>query len=80
VAGEYHTPQPILAGETLLVGRFLFGVLAKGAGTLTLTDFDGGVLVDALPVVPGFNRVAMLYRSSADNMATLAGTDGTLLL
>jgi hypothetical protein len=46
---EHYNPKPMAANSSLDVGIAIAGFLCTVAGTLTVTDADGTVLVHALP-------------------------------
>lgn len=74
---EYYAGRPMDAGSSLtLNSSHVAGFLANGAGAITCTDFDGTVLVNAMPIVAGFNRIPLLFNSPQGNtiLSTAAGT------
>jgi hypothetical protein len=77
---EHYNPKPMAANSSVNCGVSLGGFLCTVAGTLTVTDADGTVLVNALPVAVGpFIRIPLLFNSSAGGKVTLAGgAAGTL--
>ena len=78
---EYFNPRPMTANSSQKVGSRIGGFLATVAGTLTVTDFNGAVILNALPVAVGFNRIPMMLQYPADNVVQLAGgAAGTLLV
>lgn len=78
--GEYYSPKPIAAGAVVQVGSRVAGFLCKTAGSLTLTDFGGNIVVDTFPVVVGFNRIAVFFSYPQGNTVTSVTAVGTLLL
>jgi len=78
---EHYNPKPMAANSTAQVGVSIGGFLCTVAGTLTVTDRDGTVLVNALPVAAGaFVRIPLLFNTTAGGTVTLAGgAAGTLL-
>jgi ABC-type uncharacterized transport system permease subunit len=82
MAGEFYRPQPMAANTAYKVaGIHIGGFLATIAGTLTVTAQDGTVLLNALPVAVGFNRLAILLPQSDGAMVQLAGgAAGSLLI
>lgn len=82
---EYYRPEPMAANAKYHVaGSHIGGFLATVAGTLTVTATtqpNPTVLVDALPVAVGFNRIPILLPSSDGADVQLAGgAAGSLLL
>lgn len=77
---ERYSAHPVAANGTYKCGAGIAGFLATVAGTLTVTDADGTVLVNALPVALGpFIRIPLLFRTSQGGSVTLAGgAAGTL--
>lgn len=80
---EMYRPQPIAAGGLYKVGgSHLAGFLAAVAGTITITDADGTVLVNAAPVVTGiFIRIPLAFNTSMGGTVQLGGgAAGTLFI
>ena len=78
---EYYSARLMAAGETAVVNTsHMAGFLASITGTMTVTDFDGSVLVSALPIAVGFNRIPILFNSPAGNKVALTTAAGTLLI
>jgi hypothetical protein len=81
---EYYRAQPMGVNGTFKVGgTHISGFLCAVAGTLTVTDADGTVLVDAQPVVTAtpWTRIPLLFNTAAGGSVTLAGgAKGTLFL
>lgn len=77
---EHYNPKPMAANSSVNCGVSLGGFLCTVAGTLTVTDADGTVLVNALPVAVGpFIRIPLLFKTSAGGVVSLAGgAAGTL--
>jgi hypothetical protein len=77
---ESYAAHPIAANGTYKCGASIAGFLCTVAGTLTVTDGDGTVLVNALPVAVGpFIRIPLFFRTTQGNTVTLAGgAAGTL--
>lgn len=77
---EHYNAKPIAANGAQKVGNHIAGFLCTVAGTLTITDADGTVLVNALPVTPGpFIRIPLFFRTSAGGDVQLGGgAAGTL--
>jgi hypothetical protein len=78
---EHYTAKPMGANASQKCGVSLAGFLAVTAGTLTVTDADGTVLVNALPVAvtSGFVRIPLLANTNQGLTVSLAGgASGTL--
>jgi hypothetical protein len=77
---EYYGAKPMAANATQKVGVAIAGFLPTVAGTITVTDADGTVLVNAAPIVTGqFVRIPLFFNTSAGGSVTLAGgAAGTL--
>lgn len=77
---EHYSAKPIGANGTRKVGVSIAGFLCTISGTLTVTDEDGTVLVNALPVTAGtWTRIPLLMSTNAGGSVTLAGgAAGTL--
>lgn len=87
MAREYYRPQPMDADSAYhIAGSHMAGFLASVEGTITVTDrapVDGGpvVVVDALPVALGFNRIPLVFQTTDGADVQLAGgAAGTLLI
>lgn len=78
---EHYCPKPLGANGSTKIGTNLAGFICTVSGTLTVTDADGTVLVNALPVTAGdFTRLPILSNTNAGMTVTLAGNgEGTLL-
>lgn len=79
---EYYRPQPMAANSTYkVVGNHVAGFLCTVAGTLTVADAAGNVLLNAMPVATGFNRLAITLPTLDGGTVTLAGgAAGSLLI
>lgn len=78
---EHYNAKPMAANSSVNCGVSLGGFLCTVAGTLTVTDADGTVLVNALPITANglFIRIPLLSKSSAGLVVSLAGgAAGTL--
>lgn len=78
---ERFRPVPMAADtSTETPGTAIGGFLAKTSGTITMTDADGTVLVDAVPVTAGiFTPLPFIFKTSAGGEITLGGgASGTL--
>lgn len=87
MAREYYRPQPMDADSFYhLAGSHMAGFLATVAGTITVTDRDptngdGVVVVDALPLAVGFNRIPLVFQTTDGADVQLAGgAAGSLLI
>jgi hypothetical protein len=78
--GEHYNAKPMAANAARTCGPHIAGFLCTVAGTLTITDADGVVLVSALPVAAGtWTRIPLFFKSSAGGVVQLAGgAAGTL--
>ena len=72
---EHYNAKPMAANASLKIGATLAGVLCTVNGTLTVTDADGTVLINAHPCTAGqgFIRIPMLSNTSAGMTVSLAG-------
>jgi hypothetical protein len=79
---EFYRPEPMAANAAYKVaGIHIGGFLGTVAGTLTVTSQSGTVLLNAMPVAVGFNRIAMVLPLSDGATVQLAGgAAGTLLV
>lgn len=78
---EYYRPQPMAANASYVVAAVhMAGFLGAIAGTMTITDADGTVLVSALPIAVGFNRIPILFNTPAGGIVALTTAAGTLLI
>ncbi len=79
---EQYTARPMEAGSSLTVGSsYMGGFLCTVAGTLTITDANGTVLVNALPVSAGaYIPIPIRFSSSAGGTVSLTTAAGTLLV
>lgn len=77
---EHYNAKPMAANSERKVGNNISGFLCTVAGTLTVTDADGTVLVNALPVTTGpFIRIPLFFNTTAGGTVQLAGgAAGTL--
>ncbi len=78
---ELYSPNPMVVNAALIVnGNNIGGFLAVTSGTLTITEQQGAVLVNALPVTAGFYvPIPMLFREAGGGTVQLAGgASGTL--
>ena len=77
---EHYNPTPMGANTSRNCGASIAGFLPSVGGTLTVTDADGTVLVNAVPVVTGqFVRIPLLFRSTSGGVVSLGGgAAGTL--
>lgn len=78
---EHYNAKPMAANSQQVCGVSIAGFIPITAGTLTVTDADGTVLVAAMPVAADglFRRIPLLSRTNAGLTVTLAGgASGTL--
>lgn len=78
---ELLRPQPMALNSTFICGGSnIGGFVAKTAGTISVTDADGTLLVDAIPVAAGqYLPLPFVFRTSMGGLVTLAGgASGTL--
>lgn len=77
---EHYTAHPMAAGSSRKCGVTLAGFIATVAGTLTVTDADGTVLIDKMTVDPdlGFIRIPLLSNTSEGCTVSLTTAAGTL--
>lgn len=77
---EHYNPKPMAANATQNCGASIAGFLPTVAGTLTVTDADGTVLVNAVPLTAGvYVKIPLLFDSSSGGKVVLAGgAAGTL--
>jgi len=78
---EHYSAKPMAANASQTCGASIAGFLPITAGTLTVTDADGTVLVNAFPLAAGgpFIRIPLLSHTNAGLTVTLAGgASGTL--
>lgn len=87
MADEYYRPQPMAANSAYHVASsHMAGFLATVAGTITVTarnpsDASNLVVLNALPVAVGFNRIPLLFQTSDGADVQLAGgAAGSLLI
>jgi hypothetical protein len=87
MAHEYYRPQPMAANSSYHVATsHMAGFLATVAGTITVTarnpaDDSTLVVVNALPVAVGFNRIPLMFQTSEGADIQLAGgAAGSLLI
>lgn len=85
--GQYYRPQAMAADSAYhIAGSRMSGFLATVAGTITVTDRQpvGGaanVVVVALPLAIGFNRIPLLFQTADGADVQLAGgAAGSLLI
>lgn len=77
---EHYNGKPMAANASLKCGAGIAGFLPTVSGTLTATDADGTVLVNAVPVTAGvYVKIPLGFHSSAGGTVSLAGgAAGTL--
>ena len=77
---EHYNAKPMLANSAQQANS-IGGFLCTVAGTLTVTDADGTVLLNALPVTANgiFTRIPLSFKTNAGGVVQLAGgATGTL--
>jgi hypothetical protein len=79
---QFFRPQPMAANSAYnLAAIHLAGFLASAAGTLTVTDKAGVVVVNALPVAVGYNKIPIMVSTPEGMTVQLAGgAAGSLLI
>lgn len=78
-AKEHYAAHPMAAGTSRKCGVTIAGFLCTVSGDLTITDADGTVLVDTLPVTEGqFIRIPLFFNTSAGGEVALTTAAGTL--
>lgn len=79
---SYYRPQPMAAGSAFRVnGTNLQGFLCTVSGTMSITDVDGTILVNALPVTAGqYTRIPMLFNSAQGGTVQLTTAAGSLFV
>lgn len=76
---EYYRPQPMAANSSFHVASsHMAGFLATVVGTITVTARDPSnatalVVLNAMPLALGFNRIPLLFQSSEGADVQLAG-------
>ena len=78
---EYYRPQPLAANAVYVSNAsHIAGFLATVAGTITVADGGGVVVLNAMPLVLGFNRIPLQLNTTASTVTLAGGAAGTLLL
>lgn len=80
---ESYTPYPLASNATYkIAGRNLSGFLAVTSGTLTVTDRNSRVLINAVPVTAGvYTPFPLMSDPLLDGTVVLAGgASGTLFI
>ena len=81
---DHYRPQPVAAnGSYTIHAPHMFGFLASVVGTITVTTREPTpqTVVNAMPVVLGFNRIPLLFPTPDGADVQLAGgAAGSLLL
>jgi hypothetical protein len=77
---EHYNGKPIAANGSQSCGVGIAGFLPTVSGTLTATDADGTVLINAVPVSAGiYVKIPLGFRTSAGGVVSLGGgAAGTL--
>lgn len=79
---EHYAAHPMGANATRVCGVAIAGFLCTVAGTITVTDANGTVLLNAFPITANgmFIRLPILAETSQGLTVTLGGgAAGTLL-
>lgn len=79
---EYYRPQPMAADTSYRInGIHMAGFLAVTAGTITVTDVNGTVLLAAMPIAVGATSIPMMFgHPGGANVQLGGGASGTLLI
>lgn len=79
---EHCRALPMAAGAAAnLNGTHISGFLATVTGTLTVTDADGTVLVNAVPVTAGvYCKIPLWFNTSMGGVVQLTTAAGTLFI
>jgi hypothetical protein len=83
VAREQFRAANMAANASYTVGGpRMGGFIGKTAGAITVTDANGTVLVDAVPIIAGVTiPIPIMFQTGAGAVVTLSGgASGTLLL
>lgn len=77
---ENFNGKPIGVNGTLKTGMMIAGFLPTISGTLTCTDDDGAVPINAVPVTAGvFVRIPLAFHTTSGGTVSLGGgAAGTL--
>lgn len=77
-----YRPQAMAAGTSVKIGGYkISGFLCTVSGTLTVTDNDGTVHVNAVPVTAGlFTDIPLLFNTSEGGTVALTTAAGTLFI
>lgn len=79
---EHYRPQAMAAGTSFRVGGIhISGFLPTVAGTMTITDADGTVLLSALPLTAGvYVPIPLLFNTPQGGTVALTTAAGTLFI
>lgn len=79
---EHYRPQPMGVNGTYQTrGTHIAGFLGVTAGTITITDADGTILLAGMPIGTGPNGIAILTNTGMGALVQLGGgASGSLLL
>lgn len=80
---EIFRAQNMAANATFRIGGTqMGGFIGKTAGAITVTDGNGTVLVDAVPIIAGVTiPIPLMFQTGMGGTVTLSGgASGTLLL
>jgi hypothetical protein len=78
---EYYRPKAMAANSQAQInGIHMAGFLCTVAGTITVTDADGTVHLNAMPIGTGSVSIPLLFNTSVGAIVQLGGgAAGTLL-
>lgn len=79
---EYYRPEPMGVNASYAIkGIHMAGFLAVTAGTITVTDVNGKVLLNAMPIATGAVSIPMIFDHPSGVVVQLGGgASGTLLI
>lgn len=66
-------------GDSVAIGSRLVAILAKQAGTYSITKY-GNLVADNYPLVPGYNKVNLFFNSGTGCAVNVKGSDVLLLV
>jgi hypothetical protein len=76
---EYYLGNVIVAASPLKIGSRLHGILSIAAGTITVALPDGTVILNAMPTVAGYNKIALASHFT-DGYTVTSSSNGVLLV
>lgn len=81
VRERFHPVAMDADTEYPLTGIHMGGFLAKTNGTITVTEVDGTVLVDAVPVTAGiYTPIPCTFQNTGAVVTLAGGASGTLFI